>query len=507
MSVDPPCGMPGGTSIDHMEIIGDWRVSWGNGALPPTLTVVPGLNGQALQLNYDLGSETGAWVQMRREFNPGLNLAGGDHLRFYYQGTTANTLEVGLTSRDEGNYFASPWNTVTHVPWWTYATWDYRDFLLEDQHPLPDFGDVRAIFISVAKKTGDVGGVGSLIVDELQYLSVATRVVPPAYEWAHVPPTVTQKAAAWVAARQQPSGLLQSWQEEYPQDPSKDHAWLYDQALGLIVLSETDLAKARPLAGAMHTLQDSEGWWYDGYHFTTMMPASTAIPVGSNAWMVYALMRYYLRSGDQTAYQDAMEGAAWLAPRTPTPPTEANLSAWWAFKATGFHSQADSLKAYLTEQAWDSSMGRFLSSGANYPPRGRYEILLDNQTWGAAFLRAIGRDADARRALSYARWTLLVDPPRHGMCGFGGSGPFSIWNEGTLHYVVAHGENSQYYVNQMIAQQAADGGMPGSPDDFAGYKEWLTTMHGVVPTSWLYFAGTGGPFPMPPRVYLPAILR
>jgi hypothetical protein len=93
------------------------------------------------------------------------------------------------------------------------------------------------------------------------------------------------------------------------------------------------------------------------------------------------------------------------------------------------------------------------------------------------------------------------------MCGFGGSGPFSIWNEGTLQYVVAHGENSQYYVDQIIAQQATDGGVPGSPDDFAAYKEWLTTMHGIAPTSWLYFAGTGGPFPMPPRVYLPAILR
>jgi hypothetical protein len=152
-------------------------------------------------------------------------------------------------------------------------------------------------------------------------------------------------------------------------------------------------------------------------------------------------------------------------------------------------------------------MGRFNSSGINYPPRGRYEILLDNQTWGAAFLRAIGRDVDARRALSYARWTLLVDPPRGGMCGFGGFGPFSIWNEGTLQYVVAHGENSQYYVNQIIAQQAADGGVPGSPDDFTGYKEWLTRMHGVAPTSWLYFAGTGGPFHPTRYVFLPTILR
>jgi hypothetical protein len=337
-----------------------------------------------------------------------------------------------------------------------------------------------------------------------------------------VPLTVTQKAAAWVAARQQPSGLLQSWQEEYAKDPAKDFAWLYDQALGLIVLSETDLTKADKLANALYTVQNPDGSWYDGYHFTTKDPANIVKPVGANAWMVYALMHYYLRSGNQTAHQDAQEGAAWLAALqrpdgslpgevTMSPgtgaATEPNLSAWWAFQAAGYRTQADKLKAYLTDQVWDSSMGRLNSSGANYPPRGRYEILLDNQTWGAAFLHAIGRDADARRALSYARWTLLVDPPRRGVCGFDGSGPFSVWNEGTLQYVAVRGENSQYYLDQIIAQQATDGGLPGSPDDFVGHKDWLTQMHGVAPTSWLYFVGTGGPFYPTRYVFLPTIMK
>ena len=509
MSVDPPCGMPGGTSIDHMETIGAWQVSRGNGAISATSTIVPGLNGQAIRLDYNLGTAKGAWVQLRRDYSSGLDISGGDHLRFYYRGTTTNALEVGLTSRAGENYIASSMNSVTQAPWWTYATWDYRDFLKGDLQPFPDFGDVRAIYVSVTNKDGDVGGAGSLIIDELQYLSVATRTVPSDYEAVTVPLTVTQKAADWIAARQQPSGLLQSWQEEYPRDPAKDFAWLYDQALSLIVLSETNLVKAGQLASTLHTLQNPDGSWYNGYHFTTLNPADMGKPVGANAWLVYALMRYYWRSGDQTARQDALEGADWLAAlQRPdgslpgealtslgaSPGTEPNLSAWRAFQALRYRAQADRLKTYLTEQAWDSSMGRFLSSGTGYPPRGRYEILLDNQTWGAAFLHAIGRDEDARRVLTYARWTLLVDPPRGGVCGFGGSGPFSVWNEGTLQYIAAHGENSQYYVDQMIAQQAADGGLPGSPDDFAGYKEWLTRMHGVVPTAWLYFAGTGGPF-------------
>lgn len=182
-----------------------------------------------------------------------------------------------------------------------------------DQQPFPDFGDVRAIYISVAKKDGDVGDVGSLIIDELQYLNAAARTVPSGFEPVTVPPTVTRKAADWIAARQKPGGLLQSWQEEYPQDPAKDFAWLYDQALGLIVLSETNLEKADLLAKALHIVQNPDGSWYDGYHFATLTPVNTVKPVGANAWLVYALMRYYSMSRNQTAQQDSLEGATWLA--------------------------------------------------------------------------------------------------------------------------------------------------------------------------------------------------
>ena len=365
MAVDPPCGMPDGISIDHMESAWGWHFSSSDLTVTVTPTIVSGLNGQALRLDYNLGTAKGAWVQMRRDYSSGLDISGGDHLRFYYRGTITNTLEVGMTSGEPRNYFASFWNSVTQVPWWTYATWDYRDFLLGDQQPFPDFSDVRAIYISVANKDGDVGGVGSLIIDELQYVSVAARTVPSDFEPVTVPPTVTQKAADWIAARQQPSGLLKSWQEEY-----QDYAWLYDQALGLIVLSETDLSKAGQLADTLHALHNPDGSWYNGYHFTTMLPVDdTRKPVGANAWLVYALMRYYWRSGNQTALQDALEGAAWLATLQRSDGslpgevsgtgagTEPNLSAWWAFRAAGYRAQADRLRAYLTEQAWDSSLG------------------------------------------------------------------------------------------------------------------------------------------------------
>lgn len=113
--VDPPCGMPGGISVEHMETIGDWHASKSYDAISATLTVVPGLNGHALQLNYNLGTTKGAWVQIRRDYSPGLGISGGDLLRFYYRGTITNTLEVGLTSHNGGNYLASSWNSGSLV--------------------------------------------------------------------------------------------------------------------------------------------------------------------------------------------------------------------------------------------------------------------------------------------------------------------------------------------------------------------------------------------------------
>jgi hypothetical protein len=464
-------------------------------------------------------------VQLRRDFNPPLDLSAADHLRFFHRGTASNTLQIGLVSAETQlppaarNYFSYDMRQTTHTPWWTYGTWDLQA-IRKGAQPFPDRSKVAAIFISV--KIGDdkdAGGVGSFAVDELQYLKTAGRI-PSDFERpdASAVLTATQKAAAWIAARQQPNGLLKSWQEE--QD---DYAWLYDQALGLLVLSESEAnpEAAQRLATALHQLQNQNGSWYEGYHYTqpltASVPISTSLPVGANAWAVYALAHYDLRRGAPAAMQDARQGAAWLAglqrpvghplagsvpalPGENTAPTEPNLDAWWAFRATGYYTQTNDLQRFLLTQAWDSAVGRFKASPDSY------EIFLDNQTWGAPFLRAVCRDRDAHRALNYAR-AMLATTSRDGeIFGFDGAGPFSVWNEGTLQYVAAGGDNSQFYWEQMARRQALDGGMPGSPDAFQGYTVWLTTMHGVAPTAWLYFAGTGGPFTFS-CVFLPRIVR
>jgi hypothetical protein len=502
------CRPLAGSSLDHMDAVGGWEVRRSENSVAGSLRAVPGTTGRALKLTYDLGTPpenpkaAKPWVQIRRDFASPVDISSFDHFRLRYRGTRRNSLEVGLVSDAGVNYFAHL-SSVTHVPWWTYAIWDRRSFR---DHPLP-FPDVklRAIFISVTpKENKDVGGAGSLTIDELENISVRSRHVSPHFQPPAARPAVAAQAAAWIGARQRPGGLLKSWQEE-----TADLSHLYDQGLGLLVLSERNRGRADRLAAKLRGLQNANGSWFAGYHFKTGEPTERKKPVGAISWAVYALVRYYATAGTRTpavlaARKSAARGAAWLAsvqrPDGSVPaeggesrgsPTEPNLDAWWAFHATDRDGAAKRLRHFLLNHVWDQQTGRFKASPDSF------EIFLDAQTWGSAFLRANRRAVDARRALSYARSTLATTSSHQDLCGLDGGGPFSPWNEGTAQFASEGGPASAFYLAQLARQQAADGGIPGSPDAFRGYTVWLTRWHGVAPTAWTYFAATpktGGPF-------------
>ncbi|MBZ0281794.1 MAG: hypothetical protein K8L97_13730 [Anaerolineae bacterium] len=525
----PPCGSLTGTTIDAMEAVGDWQIRSGNNAVGGTLTSAAGYSGQALQLHYDFGPRPTVitpgqtpipWVQFRRDFNPPLNLTTGDHLRFLHRGSNRNTIEIGLVAPDDNDpdlideiYFGSSWNESTGGSWWSYATWDLKD-LKQDGQPFPDFAQVKAIFVSVVGSTPESDfqklGIeeGDFLIDQLQLVNLASRSIPSNFETVSISPAVRNAAAGWIAARQQPGGLLKSWQEE-----SFNFAYTYDQGVALIVLANTDLPKARLLVERLRQLQNADGSWYHNYDYGTNTPVISAKrDIGPIAWIVLGLMRYYALEPDgdkaQLAYTDAAQGAAWIAAQQRSdgsvrivqngtlqePITEWNLSAWWAFQSTGYQVQADRLRDYLLGQVWDSGMGRFKSSTVHH------RIFLDAQTWGAAFLRANGLAGDARKALSYAHGTLVTTSSDGSLCGFDGAGPFSVWNEGTLQYIDQGGENSTIYLQDMLDQAAEDGGIPNSPDTFSGYIIWLSPWHGIAPTAWLYFAATDEPFKITPPV-------
>ncbi len=493
----PMCGLPtSGASlmIDAMESAASWQRFFGNGTRSALLASVPGCRDRAVQLNYDLGEARNAWAQLRRDFNPPLNLSAFDHLRLRYRGTARNTIEIGMVGSDDRIYFASSWPNATGLAECNVATWDLKGFRNGGQSL--NMSQVKAIFISVLYSAEGVGGVGAFEVDELQALNIAGRATSESYAGLQPDLARAQLAAAWIAARQQAGGLLKSWQEE-----AADNAYLYDQALAVLVLTDTHRSRADQLVAKLIELQNADGSWNSNFRFLTGAKVGPASDIGPIAWAVYALARYHLKTGNAAALQAAKRGAAWIAgwqraDGSVATIAEWNLDAWWALQIAGRQAEADRLRNFLLTSLWDAQLGRFKSD------REENQIFLDVQTWGAAFLRAIGRDQDARRALSYAQWTLATTTvsSRYGtVCGFDGAGPFGGWNEGMMQYVAARGENSQFYWGEVAKQQAADGGIPNSPRDteLRAYIVWLSPWHGIAPTAWFYFAATGSAFPAP----------
>jgi hypothetical protein len=169
------------------------------------------------------------------------------------------------------------------------------------------------------------------------------------------------------------------------------------------------------------------------------------------------------------------------------------------FKLRFWHAkEADQIKNCLLNNYWDEELGRFKGSWDKTVP-GSWKVYLDNQTWGAAFLRAIGQNDQALRALSYAR-DVLREPAQGGqLFGLdGNAGPWSVWNEGMAQYIVAGGSGANDLLSELLAQQervdALAGSLAGGPDDFNGGAVWTTHWHGVAPTAWLYNALCGEPF-------------
>ncbi|MFQ5613127.1 MAG: endo-1,3-alpha-glucanase family glycosylhydrolase [Anaerolineae bacterium] len=513
---DESHGTWAGVPIHRMDVVTPWFTLQGANAVSAALAKRADHDDGAVEMAYELAGAPAItqenWVQMRHDFSPALDISGGDLLRFWFRGApgVTNSLEIGLVeSTPGGAILARQLNQVTQVPAWVYATLSYDAFIPWTTTVTQTSGQLDGLFISVVKLAAsggitDVGGTGAVAIDGLQYLHSMSRPIPTTYESVVVSPTRAASAAAWIASRQQPSGLVWSWEEETP-----GKAWLYDQALALLVLSETDLSRAAALAITLADLQNPDGSWYDGYEVDATKELTTNKWEGAVAWAVYALTRYVANGGDPNFMTNAISGATWLKGRQMQfadgrvhTSTEATLDAWWAFQATGFADEADQAKRYLLEDAWREDQGRW-NRGYRDPI-----IVLDTQTWGASFAKAVCEPARGLAALNFAEYTLATTSFSGVIHGLDGAGPFSVWNEGTAQYVVAGGRGAQSYLDELRRQQRADGAIPGSPDDFRGDDVWLTRWHGIAPTAWLYFAETGGPFVTSGLcIYLPVVFK
>lgn len=483
-----------------------------NGFVQP----IPGYNDTALQMAYNLGYGDGHWTQIRCDFSP-LDLSDYDHFRFDWLGDpeAANSLEIGFINPagSQENIFGRAYGHVTHHSWWGQMVVPFS-FL----HPWTSGttfnpGQVSSIFFSVVQTSavGDEGGIGHLAIDNLNVYNVAERPVPGSFTPVMNHPLAAQSAAAWLTSQQQANGLLKSWAEE-----GTCYSYIYDQALALLVFTHAgQWAEAEALVQALNTSQNSDGSWYQRYDCQSGTPADPTYKwEGDIAWAVYALGRYLTlggTNGEATNTRD--NAAAWLSRRLDESTgclvfehAEATLDVWWALQSAGveYVAAANGLHHCLVTVYWDETMGRF-KGGLDW-----WQPLLDNQTWGAAFWRALGEEEKALRALSYARHIFLLPAQNSQLFGLDGqAGPWSVWNEGTAQYIAVGGPDAPDLLAELLAQQQPDGSMPGSPDDFSGGGVWTSRWHGVSATAWLYLALYQNPFqPVPySQQYLPFMVR
>ncbi len=446
-------------------------------APPPTVTAelreIAGYGDTALELDYDLGALDNQWAQVRCDFSPALDLSAYDHLRLEWRGDpgAVNSLEVGVVDRSGASdrIWIRGWPSVTHRSWWGRLVVPF-DFL----DPSFDPSAVAAVFVSVKKGApGDEGGKGRLAIDNLGAFSARDRAVPGLYETAAPSPSAASAAVAWLASVQRPTGLLKSWE----QDPTC-FASTYTQALALMAfLQEGRTAEADALAGALVRLQNPDGSWFQSYDCDSYAPLTSDRWAGDIAWAVMAISRYLDAGRDVPGALLARDrGAIWLAGLVAPGDgcltfdhTEGTLDVWWALHAAGaaFADTAARIEGCLAGEYWDDSTGRFKGGRRWWQP------YLDNQTWGAAFLDAVARPDDARRALSYARESLLVPDRGGALLGLDGQGgPWAVWNEGTAQYVAAGGPGARDLMRDLLAQQRADGAVPGAPSFFEGGGVW-----------------------------------
>ena len=504
---DPPADLdlrPGLSFLDMeggetCRFVRDLGQPTGGSVLP-----VEGPSDRALELRYDLGSASGSWAQVRCDFDPPLDLSTFDHLRFEWRGApaAANSVEVALITRTGGEdtIFGRGFHHCTQRGWWGPMVVPFR-FL----HPWTpgttlEPAAVTAFLVSVVNDPADDdGGAGALALDNVGAFNVADRAIPSGFETVPASPTAAAAAAGWIAGQQQPTGLVRSWLEE---PTCVSH--VYDQALALLVMTrETRWGDADAIVGALAEIQNPDGSWFKAYDCATLVPVTDNRWEGDVAWAVLALNRYVALGGTHPqAGMTRDAAAAWLETTVDTDQcrlvdndadhTEAMIDLWWALATSpaAYQFAALALQHCLLEAYWDPEMGRFKGGHDWWQP------YLDNQTWGAAFLRASCRPHDGRRALSYARDVLRLPSQGGQLLGLDGqAGPWSVWNEGVGQYASSGGEGAARLVTELLAQQRGDGAMPSSPDDFSGGGVWTTRWHGVAPTAWLYLALTGSPFP------------
>ena len=279
------------------------------------------------------------------------------------------------------------------------------------------------------------------------------------------PETLGQGSADWLEGQSNPSitgiqpipgrqGLLVSYTIP-PGDPLAfliGRSWTYDDAvaaIGFLLQGKPD--SARTLLTTLQGLTFLDGTLGFSYQVNSSF-VDTRVRTGTLAWVGYAFALYQRVTGDNAFQSSAEKIAVYLrtlqlpsgslkgGPDVNWVSTEHNIDAYFFYRElfrvtgnAGYGATAEQIKSSLLSNHWvkTRSGGNFLQ-GLNDPTPS-----LDANSWGAIFLWAIGRSAEAAQALNYVesnfRDTEAISGSSDRIAGYSpDTRKRTIWLEGTV---------------------------------------------------------------------------
>ncbi|MEK7285672.1 MAG: CFI-box-CTERM domain-containing protein, partial [Nitrospirota bacterium] len=496
-----------------------------------------------------------SWIVLTRTFSP-KDLTPYTHLRLVIRGSNLKShqhIEVKLW--DGSQLFTASLKSITDLPVWRAIYLDLREFSGNTPINLANITRLEIGLVRCTPTPTDpacevfdnpqAGGppqeyTGTVYLDELSAVDLKPnakhRLETRPFEGVSSDPTIRKKSAEallkQIISSDPAQHLLPAW---FPE--SNPNLNSYAQAEALLVFVEEynqtgdirfrDAANA--LAQKMITLQipsgkPQSGAWYTAYSIqgavvghdscngneTMVSEIDRCEWVGNTGWMLIAL-NHLRQSG---FYPNAMmlnnaiqSGGTWLVGQIGREPpysniisigTEGNISAYFGLLAAEKKDAAKNLGDAIFARAWDPILHR-LKTGAS--PTDFMTAIDVSGSWGVSFLRAIGRTKEAQESQSYAASILRVRSFNNAIFGYGDiAGPYTPTVEFGAQAAAAGIHGADFVMRQIATLQRPDdgqypGAFPGSADAWYGgpLLPWNTTMAGVSPTAWVYFAHTRDP--------------
>jgi hypothetical protein len=493
-----------------------------------------------------------SWIVLQRSI-PVTDLTNFTHIRLALRGSNLNSHEnVEVKLWDGNQLYTVTLRSMTDLPVWRPIYIDFRELTSGGTINLATISrfEIAVVRCSSADcEVPDVPGtptpnehVGTLFLDEFALVdlkpSSVNRLVETGFERVEPNRIVAEAAASAVRSTISLSGTVTGMVPAWFSEPSPNYN-TYAQAEALLVFTyEYERTGNTAYRDAAHNLarkllslqipteKINAGAWYTSYNQNLQPPTrpppsmapcngnemliqdiDTCEWVGNVGWMLIALGKLQ-RSGlydDPATLSTALNrGAEWIIGqfgRNPEYPSlislgiEGNISAYFGLLASRKTQEAAQLGKAIFQFGWDPIQKR-IKPGVN--PADTATAMDVSGSWGVAFLRAIGKTQEALDSQGYTVAVLRTSSFSGSILGYGDiAGPFTVAVEFTAQAAVAGIKDADFVMRQIYPLQKKPnepypGAFPGGTDHWYGgaLSPWITTMPGVSPTAWVYFASS-----------------